>query len=262
MLNCGVQSATWVLGMLMVLSCCVSAPGASAEMGVSEAYSQNDTSTTVYSSDNYLRCTIDQQVTVSSTQEVSDLIKRYTNSRSDEAVRIRATHRRFHSSNGLVCPGQRGSSYAEYQKVNPADDSLTSIMVLINTMNKVVSVDSKRHLVTVEAGMSLRELALAAEAHSMSVPAGSFTPYANLTVAGVVLTSAHSTAYRKSSSLGDLVRKVREHSHLKWSRSDSCGFEVRDVFTTWSIHFMRRHLRCHVSLLKLFLFIYHLIYYA
>jgi len=193
----------------MVLSCCVSAPGASAEMGVSEAYSQNDTSTTVYSTDNYLKCTFDQQVTVRSTQEISDLIKRYTNSRSHEAVRIRATHRGFHSSMGLVCAGKRGSSYAEYHKVNPADDSLTSIMVLINMINKVVSVDSERHLVTVEAGMSLRELALAAEAHNMSVPAGAFTPYANLTVAGVVLTSAHSTAYRTSSSLGDLVRKVK-----------------------------------------------------
>jgi L-gulonolactone oxidase len=72
----------------------------------------------------------------------------------------------------------------------------------------MLSVDRDRHLLTVEAGMTLRELALAAEAHDMSVPAGALPLYGNLTVGGVVLTSAHGTAYRTTSSLGDLLRKV------------------------------------------------------
>ncbi|KAG0610744.1 hypothetical protein M758_7G088100 [Ceratodon purpureus] len=205
MLSWRAQASTWLLGMFMVLSCCVPA-GGTAATGVSEAYSHNDSSTRLYSSDNFLKCNFDQQVTVRTTQEISDLIKHYAN---HEAVRIRATRHGFHSSMGFVCAGKRGSSYAAYHNVNPDDDSVTSIMVLLHLMNNVVSVDSERHLLTVEAGMTIRELALAAEAHDLSVPAGALPAYANLTVGGVVSTSAHGTGYRTISTLGGLVTKVK-----------------------------------------------------
>ncbi|KAG0606949.1 hypothetical protein M758_9G181600 [Ceratodon purpureus] len=211
MFDSEVRTSIWLLGTIMMLSC-VSAgksPGFtidSAKIGVSEAYSHDDTSTTLYSSDNYLKCTSDQQVTVNSTQDLSDLIKLYTSSK--KPVKIRATRRGFHSSMGFVCSGKRGSSYAEYHKVID-NHVITSITVLLHLMNRIVTVDCEHHQLTVEAGMTLRELTLAAEANHMSVLAGSLPVYANLTVGGVIMASAHGTGYRRSSSVGDLVRKVK-----------------------------------------------------
>jgi L-gulonolactone oxidase len=126
------NSATWLLGIFMMLSCCDA-----AKMEVSEAYSHNDSSRTLYSGDNYLKCTVDQQVTVTSTREISDLIKQY--STDSHSVRIRATRRGFHSSMGFVCAGKRGSSYAEYHKANLDSDPRTSVTVLLHLMNNVVS---------------------------------------------------------------------------------------------------------------------------
>lgn len=202
----GVEMSTWLLGIFMALSCVV-AGGFPAERAVSEAYSHNDSSTTLYSSDNYLKCTSDLQVTVASTQEISDLIKLHTS--GSEPVRIRATRRGFHSSMGFVCSGHRGSSHAEYREVAQADNQLTSVTVLLHLMNRVVAVDNDHHQMTVEAGMTLRELTLAAEANHMSVPAGTLPFYGNLTVGGSIMTSAHGTAYRTATSLGNLVQKLK-----------------------------------------------------
>lgn len=63
--------------------------------------------------------------------------------------------------------------------------------------------------ITVGAGMTLLELAVAAEENGMSVLAGVFPIYGNLTVGGVILASAHGTGLGTTSSLGDLVRKVK-----------------------------------------------------
>jgi L-gulonolactone oxidase len=202
----GVEMSTWLLGIFMALSCVV-AGGFPAERAVSEAYSHNDSSTTLYSSDNYLKCTSDLQVTVASTQEISDLIKLHTSGK--EPVRIRATRRGFHSSMGFVCSGHRGSSHPEYREDTESDDQLTSVTVLLHLMNRVVAVDNDHHQMTVEAGMTLRELTLAAEANHMSVPAGTLSIYGNLTIGGSIMTSAHGTAYRTATSLGDLVQKLK-----------------------------------------------------
>lgn len=173
---------------------------------VSEAYSHRDSATTLYSCVNYLKCTSDHQVTVTSTDEIRDLIKRYAS--GAHPVKIRATRRGFHSSTGFVCSGKRGSSYGKHNKLSGGSTTTTSITVLMHLLNRVVAVDG--YQMTVEAGMTLRELTKAAEAHGLSVPAGALPVYANLTVGGVILTSGHGTGYRDTSSLGDLV------TSLKW----------------------------------------------
>lgn len=208
-MNPGVKTSTWVVGIFMMLTSCVAAGGASesTRMRVSEAYSHHDSSTTLYSSDNYLKCNSDEQLSVSSTEEISDLIKRYTS--RTEPVKIRATRRGFHSSLAFVCSGKRGSSHPEYHEFTALPDHTAAITVLLHLMNRVVSVDGSRHQLTVEAGMTLRELTLAAEANAMSVPAGALSIYANLTVGGSILASAHGSGYRTTSSLSDLVRKVK-----------------------------------------------------
>lgn len=178
-----------------------------AMAGVSEAFSHGDSATTLYSSDNYLKCTSSHHVAATSTLEISELILRYTSRHYEPGVKIRATRRGFHSSAGFVCPGRRGSSKPEFHPT--IHSSATSVTVLMHLMNRVVAVDPDRKRMTVEAGMTLMELVNAAEANAMSVPAGAVSIYANLTVGGVILASAHGSGLGAVSSLGDLVTAVK-----------------------------------------------------
>lgn len=187
--------------------------------GVSEAFSHRDGDNTLYSSDNYLKCTSDHFVTPRSTAEVSSLIKQLvlinsSTSTSSGRVKIRATRRGFHSSAGFVCAGERGSTRKEYcGEINDGkgarSSTVQSFTVLLHMMNGVVDVDESRCRMTVEAGMTLLELARGMEAAGMSIPAGALSIYANLTVGGVILASAHGSGFGTVSSLGDLVRKVK-----------------------------------------------------
>ena len=201
MSHLGVEALTWLLAIFIMLSFVLA-----SSMEVSEAYSHYPTSTTFYSSVYYLKCTFDEQVTVSSTEEISDLIKLYTS--REQPVKIRATRPGFHSGMGFVCSGKRGSSYAEYHEAADGGDT-TSITVLLHLLNRVVEADGDRHQLTVEAGMTLRELTLAAEANDISVPPGTLPLYGNLTVGGVILAGGHGSGYRTACKLGDLVRKVK-----------------------------------------------------
>ncbi|KAG0623938.1 hypothetical protein M758_3G212900 [Ceratodon purpureus] len=207
---------TWAALFTLLASSFVSGDGVARNINlpsrviVSEAFSHSDTGTTLYSSDNYLKCTSDVHVTPRTTQEVSDLIQLYTS--RHRRVKIRATRRGFHSSAGFVCSGRRDSSKKEHRGVgarNGGGDDVVAVTMLLHLMNHVVDVDEERRKVTVEAGMTLLELAHVAEANAMSVPAGAFSMYANLTVGGVVMASAHGSGLGSVSSLGDLVRMVK-----------------------------------------------------
>lgn len=76
-------------------------------------------------------------------------------------------------------------------------------------MNRVVSVDPEHHQLTIEAGMTVLELANAAEANNMSIRAGAFSVYSNLTVGGIITASAHGSGLGTVSSLGNLVTKIK-----------------------------------------------------
>jgi L-gulonolactone oxidase len=76
-------------------------------------------------------------------------------------------------------------------------------------MIRVVSVDPAHHQLTVEAGMTLLDLANAAEANNMSMRPGAFSVYSNLTVGGMITASAHGSGLGTVSSLGSLVRKIK-----------------------------------------------------
>ncbi|KAG0600762.1 hypothetical protein M758_11G058800 [Ceratodon purpureus] len=182
-----------------------------AEGGVSEAFSHGDSDTTMYSGDNYLKCNSDHHIAPRSTEEVSELIKRHT-SGGNKPVKIRATRHGFHSSAGFVCAGARDSSKKEYRveiETGSSAKQTTSITMLLHLMNRVVDVDKEQCRLTVGAGMTLQELAKAMEAAGMSTPAGTFSIYANLTVGGIIMASAHGSGFRTVGSLGDLVTKVK-----------------------------------------------------
>ncbi|KAG0620399.1 hypothetical protein M758_4G213200 [Ceratodon purpureus] len=182
---------------------------------VSEALSQRDGATTRYSADGWLKCVSDLHITPTSTEEISELIKLHTS--GDKPVKIRASRRGYHSTAGFGCPGERGSTKLEYdadailkimEKASEVE-GVTSITMLLHSMNHVVSVDAEHHQLTVEAGMTLFDLADAAEANNMSVLAGAFSIYGNLTVGGVISTSAHGSGLGTTCSLGDLVTKMK-----------------------------------------------------
>lgn len=179
-----------------------------ASASVSEAYSHKDSATTLYSADNYLKCTSDHHITPRSTNEVKELIQLHAS--GDQPVKIRATRRGFHSSAGFVCSGSRGSSKKQYAETDASsgketDSRAASFTVLLHLMNRVVAVDVERYRLTVEAGMTLLELVNAAEAHDMSVPAGALSIYSNLTVGGVIMASGHGSG----GSLGNLVVGIK-----------------------------------------------------
>lgn len=181
-----------------------------SEEGGSEAYSHKNFKTTLCSTYNFLKCTSDLNATPNSTQDVSDLIKLYTS--RNKPVKIRATRAGFHSSSGFVCPGKRDSSKEAFKRTELAPSPQhhpDSISKLLHLMNRVVSVDPEHHQLTIEAGMTVLDLANAAEANNMSIRAGAFPVYSNLTVGGIITTSAHGSGLVTVISSGGLVTKIK-----------------------------------------------------
>jgi L-gulonolactone oxidase len=198
---------TLILWWMSTLHSSVLITAQSKSTSVSEAFSHFDTATTLYSSDNYLKCIFDHHIIPTSTEEVIKLVKILHS--ATPVVKIRATRRGFHSSAGFVCAGQRASTKKEFH-ADLDDGSLPpSITVLLHRLNSVIQVDANRHTLTVGAGMTLFDLLDAAEVHNMSIRAGALPIYGNLTVSGVILASAHGSGLGTISSLGDLVTKVK-----------------------------------------------------
>lgn len=180
-----------------------------ATEGVSESYILQDSGTTLYSAYNFLKCTSDKHASPTNTQDVSDLVKKLISTGSP--VKLRATRHDFHCENGLVCPGHRSNTKREFraeQTLDPNLDTPASLTILLHLMNRVLSVDTANSRLTVEAGITLQALVDAAQANSMSVPAGVLPAYGNLSLGGVISTSAHGSGLGAASILGDLVVKL------------------------------------------------------
>lgn len=206
---------------------------ATAAEGVSEAYALHDTGTTLYSAYNFLKCTSDKHLTPTSTQDVSHLIKDLIASTTKTApLKVRATRHNFHSMAGFVCAGHRANTKRTFSPTN-MDQSLgsnngaTSVTLLLHLMNGVLAVDRASFRMTVGAGITLQALADAAQANSMSIPAGVLPAYGNLSLGGVISTSAHGSGLGTASIVGDLVTKltwVNGHGEVVHSERGSPEF--------------------------------------
>lgn len=216
----------WVL--VAVICSAWNGPGSMAQLGtmpearaavegVSESYVLHDTGTTLYSAYNFLKCTSDKHVTPTSTQDVSDLVKELIVSSPDEKstrrpMKVRATRHDFHSMAGFVCAGHRANTKREFSQQNNLDQNLdsmpTSVTLLLHLMNRVMSVDTANLQLTVEAGITLQALVDAAQANGMSIPAGVLPAYGNLSLGGLISTSAHGSGIGTASIIGDLVTKL------------------------------------------------------
>jgi FAD/FMN-containing dehydrogenase len=92
-----------------------------------------------------------------------------------------------------------------------AAPNTTSLALLTDYMNSVLTVDSARHRLRVQAGMLVTKLMKEAANLNMSLPLGSIPAFADLTLGGVLSTGAHGSGLNTTSSL---VRKDFSHSPL------------------------------------------------
>ncbi|KAL3685133.1 hypothetical protein R1sor_003155 [Riccia sorocarpa] len=219
------------LMQLLALLSLFSISSASGEKGYnskligSEAVTEKDDAQTLYASAGFLKCKSDKLVEPVSTQEISELLQKLN--ADGRPFKVRATRRGRHTPNRFACAGKGGSAKSptgENFEVTNVDDTTYSVTILLHLMNRVVAVDHGRHRLTVEAGMTMQNLADAAVSNGMSVPVGVLPVYGNLTVGGVISTSAHGTGAGVDSTLGDIV------VGLKWvnGKGDVITSEVDD----------------------------------
>ncbi|KAL3685416.1 hypothetical protein R1sor_003438 [Riccia sorocarpa] len=191
----------------------------------SEVVTEKDDSHTLYGSAGFIKCTSDKLVEPVGTEEISELLQKLN--ADGRPFKARATRRGRHTPNRFACPGKGGSAKSptgENVEVNHVDDTTYSVTILLHLMNRVVAVDHGRHRLTVETGMTLQNLIDAAVRNGMSIPVGVLPLYVNLTVGGVISSSAHGTGAGVDSSLGDIV------VGLKWvnGKGDVITSEMND----------------------------------
>ncbi|KAL3685125.1 hypothetical protein R1sor_003147 [Riccia sorocarpa] len=224
-------SSHFKLMQLFTLLALFSVISASAKTGFdgmligSEAVTEKDDAHTLYGGAGFIKCTSDKLVEPVSTQDISELLLKLNAGGS--RFKVRATRRGRHTPNRFVCAGKGGSAKSptgENSEVNHVDNTTYSVTILLHLMNRLVAVDHGRHRLTVEAGMTMQNLADAAVSNGMSVPVGVLPVYGNLTVGGVISASAHGSGAGVDSSLGDIV------VGLKWvnGKGDVITSEVDD----------------------------------
>ncbi|CAM6121955.1 unnamed protein product [Calypogeia fissa] len=198
------------LGTIFVAEC------AQAGMTIttaSEIFTESDDSHNLYAGGGTRKCHSDEHLEPDSTQAVSSILHNFNVDNHQYPLKIRASHRGFHCTNGFVCPGETYDAKlvkAQNKALNSKKiSSILSVTLLLHRMNSVVEADHESHQLTVEAGMTLHNLADAAVRNGMSIPVGVLPVYGNLTVGGVLATSAHGTGAGVDSSLGDLVTSIK-----------------------------------------------------
>jgi FAD/FMN-containing dehydrogenase len=127
------------------------------------------------------------------------------------SVKIRASHRNFHSTSPFTCPGKSSNMYATTgaDTSNSSTASTRTVTLLLDNMTNVLLVDKEKRLVRAQAGMFISKLLKVAGDNEMSVPLGSIPQFGDLTLGGVLLTGAHGSGLNKTSSL---VRPAGQHS--------------------------------------------------
>lgn len=133
--------------------------------------------------------------------------------------------RLFHSTTSFVCPNQFGSFPKKGADSTQQQQQKTiSVGILQDKMNKTVSYDSQKHIMTIQAGMKLREFTAEATRVGMSVQVGSLPAYAGLTVGGVLSTSAHGSGDQATSTICDTLISltwVDQHGEIRKSPRNS-----------------------------------------
>ncbi|KAK2406753.1 putative L-gulonolactone oxidase [Trifolium repens] len=132
-------------------------------------------------------CQASQALYPTSEQELISMVA----SASSKKTKIKVTTRYSHSIPKLVC----------------LDDS-KGVLISTKYLNKVVKIDLNEKTITVESGVTLKDLINEASKNGLVLP---YTPYwYGLTIGGLIGTGAHgSTLWNKGSAVHDYVIEIR-----------------------------------------------------
>ncbi|KAK2353483.1 putative L-gulonolactone oxidase 6 [Trifolium repens] len=132
-------------------------------------------------------CQASQALYPTSEQELISMVA----SASSKKTKIKVTTRYSHSIPKLVC----------------LDDS-KGVLISTKYLNKVVKIDVNEKTITVESGVTLKDLINEASKNGLVLP---YTPYwYGLTIGGLIGTGAHgSTLWNKGSAVHDYVVEIR-----------------------------------------------------
>ncbi|WJX86722.1 putative L-gulonolactone oxidase 6, variant 2 [Trifolium repens] len=133
-------------------------------------------------------CQASQALYPTSEQELISMVA----SASSKKTKIKVTTRYSHSIPKLVC----------------LDDDSKGVLISTKYLNKVVKIDVNEKTITVESGVTLKDLINEASKNGLVLP---YTPYwYGLTIGGLIGTGAHgSTLWNKGSAVHDYVIEIR-----------------------------------------------------
>lgn len=132
--------------------------------------------------------------------------------------------RAFHSTAPFTCPGNSMRTHPNWDNkpvpdpsaaaptplaISPASN-VTTVTLLQDNMNKLLSVDKAAYQMRVQTGMLVTQLLKEATASGMSVPLGSVPAFGDLTLGGVLVTGAHGTGHLTTSSLVSWQQEQRQ----------------------------------------------------
>ncbi|KAF6262091.1 hypothetical protein COO60DRAFT_690109 [Scenedesmus sp. NREL 46B-D3] len=153
------------------------------------------------------------------TAEVADQIATHVAAAKQAGVqlKIRASHKAFHSSSSFPCPGGKYSAYPEgpdSHPLLPTSDSTqspantTTVTLLLDNMTSVLKVNAQKHRIRVQSGMMITQLLQEVAKANMSLPLGAVPAFGDLTLGGVLVTGAHGSGHLATGSLGDIVLEL------------------------------------------------------
>eukprot|EP00882_Tetradesmus_deserticola_P020185 GHRQ01021760.1.p1 GENE.GHRQ01021760.1~~GHRQ01021760.1.p1 ORF type:complete len:218 (+),score=41.92 GHRQ01021760.1:906-1559(+) len=146
------------------------------------------------------------------TAEVAEQIAAHVAAAKQAGVqlKIRASHKAFHSSTSFPCPGGEHSVQREESASQPLLSTATSaqtpasirtVTLLLDNMKSVLKVNAEKHRIRVQPGMMITQLLQEVAKANMSLPFGSVPAFGDLTLGGVLVTGAHGTGHLATGSL-------------------------------------------------------------
>ncbi|WIA11663.1 hypothetical protein OEZ85_011764 [Tetradesmus obliquus] len=146
-------------------------------------------------------CSTDELVRPESTEQLAAAVKdlRARAQQQGRPLKMRATRPQFATMHSMPCAEQPTLlSPFEVQGKKPI-----VVGIMMDKMTKVLSVDSAKKQMRVQAQMTLKELYAAADAADMSTPRSALPWWQGLTLAGVFATSSHGTGNNVTSMICD-----------------------------------------------------------